>query len=385
MQWLPRRCRNECEMTGVEIAWRTLNLERVEEPCIAAAWIMKRDFFRHYAGVEDIYADPVQTAVDAFANAGCNLNPQFIMPSPFQEHQACSPFHVPAADDSGAWASSHGREISPEDVRNDLEQLPAPDTLATGFDLNAAARNYAQPLLDLRRRSKDRTLYIGGFGMPSFMSGYGQWTYESYLSALHLYPEHLRRYFRHSGEAARLQNLAIVEAVREYDLCPVVYGGDDICFNDGPMCSLDTLDDLYFPELERAIGPLVDAGLRVVWHCDGNVLPILDRLLAMGIEGFQGFQEREARIPLGEIAKRRTRQGQKLLLFGSVSVVHTLPFGTVEDVKQEVERCFHTAAPGGGFCLACSSSVLPETPLENIVALFEYGKEFGRRFLSSLP
>ncbi len=77
------------KMTGTEVAWRTLQRERVEEPCIIAAWIMKRDFFRHYAGVQDIYRNPVETAVNAFANAGCNLNPQFIMPSPFHEYLAC--------------------------------------------------------------------------------------------------------------------------------------------------------------------------------------------------------------------------------------------------------------------------------------------------------
>ena len=44
-------------MTGAETAWRTLNMEAVDEPCIVASWMMKRDFFRHYAGVRDIYAD----------------------------------------------------------------------------------------------------------------------------------------------------------------------------------------------------------------------------------------------------------------------------------------------------------------------------------------
>ena len=36
-------------MTGAEIAWRTLRFERVEEPCIIACWMMKRDFLRRYA------------------------------------------------------------------------------------------------------------------------------------------------------------------------------------------------------------------------------------------------------------------------------------------------------------------------------------------------
>jgi len=108
----------------------------------------------------------------------------------------------------------------------------------------------------------------------------------------------------------------------------------------------------------------------------------MDRLIAMGIRGFQGFQEREANIPLTEVVRRRTRDGEKLIVFGSVSVVHTLPYGSVTDVEAEVERCFHEAAPGGGFCLAPTSSILPETPLANIQALFEHGRTFGRKFLA---
>lgn len=369
-------------MTGVEIAWRTLMLEKVDEPCIACAWVMKREFFRHYAGVDDIYADPVQTAVDAFANAGCNLNSQFIMPSPLQEHRACNPFNLPKPGAGKGWAASHRANLSAESIRDELEQLPDPADAARDYDIEEQARNYAERLLELRRRSGDHTLYINGFGMPAFMGGYSKWTYESYLQALLLYPSHMKRYFDYLGEHARLRNVGIVQAIRDYDLCPVVYGGDDICFNDGPICSVQTLDDLYFPALERALRPLVDADIRVVWHCDGNVLPIIDRLIEMGVRGFQGFQEREANIPLTEVVCRRARDGAKLIVFGSVSVVHTLPYGSVRDVEAEVERCFRTATPGGGFCLAPTSSILPETPMANIRALFEHGRTFGRRFLA---
>lgn len=368
-------------MTGVEIAWRTLNLERVNEPCLIASWAMKRDFYRHFSGVSDIYADPVPTVAEAFANAGANLNCQFIMPSPFEEHLACDPFNLPTKP---RLDGSHlePRDITAEDVRDECESLPDPSSLEREFNVEQQAQAYAERLLSLRRLSGERTLHIGHFWMPAFMAGYSYWTYESFLSALILYPESLRAMFHLNATSSRLHNLAVAEAVRKYDIAPFVYGGDDICFNDGPMCSLETLDSLYFPELAYALEPLVENGVRIVWHCDGNVLPIIGRLLGMGISGFQGFQEEEANIPLEKVARHRTRDGEKLILFGSVSVTSTLPFGTVDEVKRDVERCFRTAAPGGGFCLASTSSILPETPLENIIALFEHGKKHGREFLS---
>ena len=374
----------EKNMTGVEVAWRTLQRERVEEPCLIACWMMKRGFFRRYGGVQNIYGNPVQTAVEAFANAGCNLNPQFILPSPTHEHRACDPFNLPSVDQENVPLSKLLKSVTPEQVRDDVEKLPEKGTLASEFDIRGTANEYAERLLKLRQLSGNRTLYISGFGGPSFMGGYTKWSYESYLSALLLYPEHLRKYYEYSAEFAKLRNVAIVDAMERFDLAPVVYGGDDICFNDGPICSVDTLDNLYFPSLKSAIQPLVDAGIDIVWHCDGNVLPIVDRLIGMGITGFQGFQEREAGIPFEEMAKLRRADGGKLIFFGSISVVHTFPFGDEDEMKREIERCYRVAGPGGGFCLASSSSVLPETPMENITTFLEHGAEFGRRFLAGL-
>lgn len=373
-------------MTGAEIAWRTLNMERVEEPCIVASWMMKRDFFRHYAGVEDIYADPVRTVVDAFANAGANLNPQFIMPSPGHEHIATGPESVVGAKitvpKSAPQHSGHD-DVTPESVRDEIDAMPDPDTVGRDFDLDGAARKYAEPLLKRREMSRDRTLFISGFGCPSVMGGYTRWGYDNYLAALVLYPESFRKYFALGGENGRLHNCAAVEAVRKYDLAPFVYSGDDICFNDGPVCSPALLDDIYFPAMRRAFEPLLEADVRIIWHCDGDIRRIVPQLLEAGVSGFQGFQE-EAGVSLEGMTQLRTRWGKKPILWGCMSVTTTMPFGTVEEVKGRVEECFRIAAPGGGFCLASTSSILPEAPLENIVALFEHGKKFGREFLKSL-
>jgi uroporphyrinogen decarboxylase len=129
------------------------------------------------------------------------------------------------------------------------------------------------------------------------------------------------------------------------------------------------------------VEPLLRNDIRIIWHCDGNILPILGDLLDLGVSGFQGFQE-EAGVSLERMAALTTKWRRKPILWGSVSVTTTLPFGTVEGVKRSIERCFEVGAPGGGFCLAPTSSILPETPLENIMALYEHGRTYGRAFLA---
>ena len=368
-------------LSGAEVARRTLELEHVREPCILASWAMKREFFRKMAGRDDIYSDAPRTVVDAFVHAGANLCPQFIMPSPTVEHLAADPFHVVGMEDSGQLETIYD---SPEDVRDSIERLPASEELEKGFDGKRVTDEYAFPLLRLGKVAEGRMLFVGDFGQADFMGGYTTFGYENYMTALALYPEHMRRYFAYTGERARLMNLAIARAVKKHGLAPFVYGGQDICYNLGPICSPAVLDDLYFPSLVRAVEPLHAAGIGIVWHCDGDVRPILDRLINdVGVAGFQGFQE-ETGCTLEGVASRRTRKGGKLVIWGSISVTSVLPYGTVDDVKRDVERCFHTAAPGGGFGLASTSSILPEVPIANILAIYEHGLKFGREFLSAV-
>lgn len=358
-------------MTGAEIAWRTLHMERVTEPCIVTGWCMKAEFYEAVTG-RSLWEDREGVACEAFRRAGANLCPQLALPMDADHYQ------------TGDWEVRYRatlRYTSPEQVLREIDALPAPETLERAFDFEAARDGYADYLRRHREMTGDDILWVSSFGQADFMGGYSRWGYENYLTCMASHPDHLRRYYEHSGERGRLQNEAISAAIRENGLAPFVYSGQDLCYNEGPICSPAWLREHYFPSLRRAVGPLIRDGIRIIWHCDGNILPVLDDLLDLGVSGFQGFQE-EAGVPLEKMASLTTKWGKKPILWGSVSVTTTLPFGSVEDVKRSVERSFDVAGPGGGFCLAPTSSILPETPLENIAAFYEHGIAYGRRFLS---
>jgi len=389
----PKKARYVKRPTGEETAWRTLEKEKVAEPCIVTAWCMKRAFFQELTHREDIYTkDAPELVTEAFIRAGANLCPQFIMPAPGEgrEHMAYGPFSAvealkpkPPPPPQQKAAPPPKIAASPEDVRDMIDAMPDPDTLGRNFDVEARADGYARGITNLRDMARGEILFLSGFGQVDFMGGYNRWGYVNYLSALALYPEHLDRFYAHSGENARLSNVAIARAIEKYKLAPFVYGGQDICYNEGPLCSVETLDKIYIPHFARAVEPLHEAGIGIIWHSDGNILPVLDQLInVVGVAGFQGFQE-ETGCTLERIAARKTRDGEKLILWGSLSVTTTLPFGTVDDVKKDIERCFKVAAPGGGFGLASTSSILPETPLENIMAIYNHGQNFGREFLGA--
>jgi hypothetical protein len=360
-------------MPGAEIALRTLRQEKVSEPCIAASWLMKGSYYSRVTG-RNYWQDKEDTVLQALPSMGVNLCPQWAFP---QDEAGNAGVISEMGED---WSNRLGFQ-DPEQILPLIEALPDDEAVERDFSVAAYAAQYARDIQSRMAATRSEVLFIGDYGQADFMSPYNAWGYSAYLMAIGLYPEYMRRYYHYTATLARMQNIAIVEAVRKYGLANFVYGGQDICTNQGPICSRAALDQIYFPELSRAIQPLLENDIRIIWHCDGNIMPILPRLIALGVHGLQGFQE-ESGVPYEQIVQQKSSSGDPLIVWGCVSVTTTLPFGSVEDVKSAVRRSFELAGPGRGFCLASTSSIMPEVPDENIDAFYRYGKTFGREFLS---
>jgi uroporphyrinogen decarboxylase len=125
--------------------------------------------------------------------------------------------------------------------------------------------------------------------------------------------------------------------------------------------------------------PVFKSGVRVVWHCDGNLMQMVPRLIDVGIKGFQGFQYEDG-MDYVKICKMKAKDGTPLIIEGGVSVTRTLPFGTPEDVRREMQFLVENG-PETGLFLSTSSSVTPGVPWENIEMMiegFRYYRQHGR-------
>ena len=87
-----------------------------------------------------------------------------------------------------------------------------------------------------------------------------------------------------------MHNRAAARAVTEGGLPPLCRLDHDMADSRGTLVHIDSLDRLWLPHFARSIEPLVQAGVRLLWHCDGNLMEMVPRLLEAGIAGFQGFQ-----------------------------------------------------------------------------------------------
>jgi uroporphyrinogen decarboxylase len=70
--------------------------------------------------------------------------------------------------------------------------------------------------------------------------------------------------------------------------------------------------------------------------------------------------------------------GNRVTFWGAIDTQHVLPYGTANDVRQEVRQRICDLAPGGGYVLASVHNIQREVPPENVVAMLEAAEEFGR-------
>jgi len=122
------------------------------------------------------------------------------------------------------------------------------------------------------------------------------------------------------------------------------------------------------PPFERLFRCARAYGVHVMLHSDGAIRAVIPDLVDMGLEILNPIQvEAVGMEPRG--LKRDF--GDSLIFHGAIDIQQTLPFGSPEDVRNEVRERFHDLGAGGGYILSCSHSLLPDVPIENILAMYE--------------
>ena len=167
-----------------------------------------------------------------------------------------------------------------------------------------------------------------------------------------------------------LLEINTLRAVHWAEHLPVDHGieagflGDDIAFHSGPLFSPRWSDVHYFPRLARMIDAYHRRGIVVLFHSDGNLNPILDRLVEAGIDGLNPI-ETLAGMDVSQIHRRHPH----LFLAGAIDVSQLLPYGRPEEIKEVVKKTIDAA--GGRIMIGSSTELNNEVPLDNYLALRE--------------
>jgi len=170
---------------------------------------------------------------------------------------------------------------------------------------------------------------------------------------------------------------ALRDRVVEYNLVMIEQwadrGVDGVFFSDDWGAQHELLirpDDwrrLYKPAYETMFRRVRDAGAHVWLHSCGNVTAIIPDLLDIGLNVLNPVQPQAM-----DVRKLSRDFGGKLCFFGGADVQGTLVRGTPEDVKREADQLVELFGGfNGGYIAGTSHGIMRETPLDNVIALYE--------------
>jgi uroporphyrinogen decarboxylase len=124
----------------------------------------------------------------------------------------------------------------------------------------------------------------------------------------------------------------------------------------------------YKPCYKEMFELIHSKGLDVWMHSCGNVTELIPYLVELGLDVLNPLQPHSMDIDL--LGKQYSG---KLCFFGGVDIQDTLPHGTAEDISKEVRHLIDTfGQKNGGYIGGTSHTILPDTSIENVKALFKY-------------
>lgn len=147
-----------------------------------------------------------------------------------------------------------------------------------------------------------------------------------------------------------------------------LWAGDDVASQAGMIMSPASWRSIVRPDLQRVFDVARKANIWVAYHCCGSMRDIIGDLVEMGLNVLNPIQ---CNCPGMSPSELKSEFGKNLTFMGGVDTQGVLPNGSAVEVRRAT-RCLLDimTCDGGGYILAASHTIPPETPDENIFAMY---------------
>ncbi len=176
-------------------------------------------------------------------------------------------------------------------------------------------------------------------------------------------------------------NKAIIDQCGEY-LDWMRMSPEDLASEKTAFLSLKMFDRQVKPHYIRAFREIKEYYLkknpqgRIQFHSCGAIPePFMRGLIEAGVDGYDSLPPKVARH--SNPAAKKRQLGKEMFFYGGIDVQETLPWGSVEDVRNEVRQRIWEMGHGGGFLLSSSHRLEHDVPTQNVVAMIEEAREYG--------
>lgn len=330
----------------------------------ACAW-MKSDS-AHHEFVEQMLDDTI--SLSKFLGFDAISAPWRISEKPCKQLDDYSFLYV-ASDDDDIW---YVRRYDPYSMTFGI---------VDAWDLHLRVDDFPKVVRKIIEKSKNQSYtahdsfaeekhYIQEVGDSTLIMGRGALALPmtpAWFEACLLYPDEVRNYIDFMVE----REIESIRAQASIGM-KVIWGGGDLAGKNGPFCSPAVFRRILLPGYQTITALCNELGLYYVFRSDGNLWSLAhDLFVESGIHGF-GEIDGEAGMDLA----RLKREFGHLTLWGNLSC-SLLRNGRPENIIDAVQNCIAAAAKGGGYIFGTSNTVLPGTPPENVIIMFDAANRYG--------
>ncbi|MEM3648345.1 MAG: uroporphyrinogen decarboxylase family protein [Thermoproteota archaeon] len=223
------------------------------------------------------------------------------------------------------------------------------------------------------KKYHDQYAILGGDWSPFWHDVMELLGMENMFVKMHTEPEIVDAVFEQVVGYYEAVNRKIFEEAA--DLIDIFFIGNDLGTKHGPMISEKLFRRFVLPHLKRLVDLGHSYGLKVMLHCCGGFSELIPAMVEIGLDGLHAVQPSCRGMDLRKLKKE---YGDKILFNGAIDSTWLI-FGTPEFVQAKTREVLEIMMPGGGYVAGASHDyILEETPVENVLTMFDTVHVYGR-------
>jgi len=161
------------------------------------------------------------------------------------------------------------------------------------------------------------------------------------------------------------------------DNIDVILYADDFGIQDGLLMSMDMFRKYFKPRYKKIFSFIkARCSAQIFFHSCGSIYALIPDLIEIGVDILNPVQVNAANMDTKKL--KRKFGGAISFWGGGIDTQRILPFGTPQEVKDEVRRRIDDLAPGGGFIFNTVHNIQPGVSPQNIMAMWETLQDFGK-------
>ncbi len=197
---------------------------------------------------------------------------------------------------------------------------------------------------------------------------------EAFLLNMAMYPDFAKALLEKiAGYCKVLMGRFLNELGDNVDIIKI---GDDLGTQESLMISPQMYRDLLMPIHADFIDFIkARTSAKIFFHSCGDVFPLIEDFIDIGVDILNPIQTSSGKM--SDLAALKKRFGRNIVFCGGIDSHRILPYGSVEEVRQEVHRVIDLLGAGGGTMIGAVHTVMDDVPPENVLALVDAVEEFG--------